>query len=603
MNKSNLPAGLSALCAILLIVMLVLQAKQKTNLETLRQGQQEFVAATEQRQQESRESVSKLAGQITNLGASMETRLKESKQQAEAFLTRLQDQGSTNSADMLRGIFQVSYDLRNELTKMRADQIAVSQTNQTLIDDQGKTFQKAIDAISAQVAGWKKDANEMRQQLDDLVNSGALFPDKTKPALEAVALAKTAEQAGDTNLAKVYYLSAVNHAPSEFTHIKNYCDIVFRDPAVTTEDLARLKSVLQISLYQIPPASVTNALALLSETEQRENTLIAANTPKPVPVNWQEQFDRITKAFPLDTAWNDLKKLSKRWTGLNQITDSLREEPSQTNLLEQVENEAELTQNVLTASRLAQVMDTILQSLDASVEQPEKAVSQLQTAEAMLGQLWGIDFNVAGWPEALSDKVDAYPKAIQSYVEIVAEVKSRPFLAKVEAERDSAKSYVDEDNRKSVLAKGHPYQRAITNCDACYERAAAAAQNISSTGGRKKAETDMKTIRDIALDAKRKQFDTYQTWAVKCCKDAFDKYQDTNFTLSPKRLPTWASTLAKDIFDKSSLMKIDQSLLSSETSRLFNDVLGKLTALMNGQGQFDAEKRIAQTAKMKLEDF
>jgi hypothetical protein len=214
--KKNLATGLSALCAILLIVLLVLQAKQKTNLETLRLEHQAFATATEQRQQESREAVTKLAGQVAMLGTNLESR-----------------------------------------------------------------FSRADQQLKEQRAERETNFSEMRHQLDDLVNSGALFPDKTKPALEAVALAKAAEQSGDTNLAKIYYLSAVNHAPSEFSHLKNYADIVFRDPATTAEDFARLKSVLQISLYQIPPASVTNALALLGETEQRENQLIAAQTPKP----------------------------------------------------------------------------------------------------------------------------------------------------------------------------------------------------------------------------------------------------------------------------------------------------------------------------------
>jgi hypothetical protein len=497
MNKSNLTNWLSALCAILLIAVLVLQTKQKNQIETLRQEHQAFVTATEQQQKERR--------------AERETNFRE-----------------------------------------------------------------------------------MHHQLDDLVNSGALFPDKTKPALEAVALAKAAEQAGDTNLAKIYYLSAVNHAPSEFSHLKNYADIVFRDPAATTEDFARLKSVLQISLYQIPPASVTNALALLSETEQRENQLIAAQTPKPVPVNWQEQFDQITKAFPLDATWSDLKKLSKRWEGLNQIAESLREEPSQTNLLEQVENEAELTQNVLTASRLAQVMDTIFQSLDSSVEQPEKAISQLQTAEAMLGQLWGIDFTVAGWPKALSDKVDAFPKAIQNHVEKVAAVKSRPFVNQIRDAAAKAKSY-------KIEQAGNKYQKAWNHYDHCMTDAKAAAVNISSTAGRKEVETALQEIGNLAVSVKRQQFDAYQKWAIDCCGDAFDTFN--SFT-TMTRDHAWQS------FHAGNLDQIDQSILAPDVSRMFNDIMSKLTMDakghmwgMDGANVFSMQKQCAEATKKKLEDF
>jgi hypothetical protein len=502
MNKSNLTNWLSALCVILLIVVLVLQTKQKSQIETLRQEHQAFVTATEQQQKEQR--------------AERETNFRE-----------------------------------------------------------------------------------MRQQLDDLVNSGALFADKTKPALEAVALAKAAEQAGDTNMAKIYYLSAVNHAPSEFSHLKNYADIVFRDPAVTTEDFARLKSVLQISLYQIPPASVTNAFNLLNETMRREEQLLAAQTPRPVPVNWQERFDQLTNSITLENSWADLKQISRRWNGLNEIIESLHEEQPDSDLTKQVERELELTQRVLAAARIASTLDTMMAALNLSSEQPEKAVSLLQTAEATLGQLWGIDSR--GWPAALQAKADQYPKSIQSRVEIVAEFKSRPYLAIVEAERDSAKSYVKEENWKSVLAKGHPYQGAITNCDSCYERAAAAAQNISSAEGRKKAEAALKEIRDIALDAKRKQFDAYQTWAITRCEIAFNKFWGIHVLT---RNDCW------DCFYDGNLGAIDQSLLSPEVNRTFNDVMEKLTTSavgvthgMDGANVFSMQKQCAEAAKKKLEDF
>ena len=528
--KTNFANWLSALCAALLIVLLVLQTKQKSELETLRKEHQAFASTTEQRQQEACEAVSKLADQVATQGTNLESRF--------------------------------------------------------LLADQQQKEQRT-----------ERETNfrEMRQQLEDLVNSGALFPDKTKPALEAVDLAKAAKQSGDMNLAKIYYLSAVNHAPSVFFHLKDYADIVFRDPAATTEDFARLKSVLQISLYQISPTSVTNALALLSETEQRGNQLIAAQTPKPVPVNWLEQFDQIAKALPLDATWIDLKELSKRWEGLNQIAESLREEPLQTNLLDQVENEAELTQNVLTASRLAQVMDTILQSLDSSVEQhPEKAVSQLQTAEATLGQLWGIDFNVAGWPKALSDKVDAYPKAIQNYVEKVTEVKSHPFVNQI---RDA----VAKANSYKIEQADNKYQKAWEHYDHCMSDVRSAAANISSSTGRKESENAYQNIGKLAADIKRRQFDAYQKWAIARCEDAYDTYNS---------FKTMTRDHAWQCFNAGHLAKIDQTVLSPDVSRMFNDVMSKITVDakghmwgLDGENVFSMQQQCAEAQKQKLEDF
>ena len=62
--KTNLTNWLSALCAILIIVLLVLQTKQKNQIETLRQQHDAFVIATTQSQQEAKEKTAEIANAI-----------------------------------------------------------------------------------------------------------------------------------------------------------------------------------------------------------------------------------------------------------------------------------------------------------------------------------------------------------------------------------------------------------------------------------------------------------------------------------------------------------------------------------------------------------
>ena len=527
MNKTNLSISLSALCAVLLVALLVRQSNQMTQLDVLRQQYETSASANTQQQQEVRDGVAKLADQLKNVGTNLESRLAQSEQQ-------------------------------------QKEQRAERETN----------------------------FRDMRQQLDDIVSSGALFPNKSKPASEAVALAKAAERTGNTALAKIYYLSAINHAPSEISILHNYAELVFRDSSATAEDFAQLKSVLQISLYQIPPASVTNALGVLSKAMRREEQLLAAQTPKPVPVNWQQRFEQLTKSNTLDDSWPDLKKISRRWDGLNEIAESLREEQPDTDLTKQVERELELTQRVLAAARLSNALDTMMAALNSSSEQPEKAVSLLQMAEATLGQMWGIDS--AGCPAALRSKIDQYPKEIQSRVEVLAEVKSRPFLAKVEAERASVSSYVAPDNLKSLNASGQRWQKIITEFNGCFERAAAAAQNISSAEGRKKAEAIIKEINELALDAKRQQFDDYQKWVLGRCQIAFDSYNNTKIVTQNDALT---------FFKNANLAAVDQGVLAVAVSRAFNDVLAKLTAEMDGKAVFSVQKDCAEQPKKRLEEF
>ena len=444
---------------------------------------------------------------------------------------------------------------------------------------------------------------EMHQQLNDLVNSGALFPDKSKPAAEAVGLALAAEKAGDTNLAEIYYLSAINHAPSEFSMLKGFAELVFHDSSAAPEDFDRLKSVLQISLYQIPPANITNALTLLNETVRRQDQLLATQTPRPVPVNWQEWFDQLVKSNTLENSWSNLTRISSRWDDLNEIVESLHEEQPASDLTKQVEQELEVTQRVLAAARLTTALDTIMKTLATSSNHPEMAVSLLQTAEETLGQVWGIDST--GWPGALLTKVKQYPNDIHSNVEIVAKVKSQPFLKTVQEARDAATNYVQKGHWQSVVAEGHPYQRTIRNCDTCYETAAAAAQNISSTECRTIAEAAMNEIRELEVNVRRLQFDDYQKWVIGLCTDTFQKYDDAHFMLDPT---TRSSVKARQFFTESSFVEVDEALLAPETSHLFNDVLAKLINEMDGKMTFTcqhemAHPEIVEKSKKKLEDF
>jgi len=329
--KTNLTNWLCGFCVILLIIVLAFQRQQQSRLNLLQRLQESLPSAVNQQLQQQHDWAVGLANQVTNLSRSVETFAAEQ---------------------------------QSRFGDLQQQQAVLSQN-----------LEQAQKAESSERA---VNFREMRQQLDDLVTSGALFPNKSKPAREAVELARDAEQAGDMNLAKIFYLSAINHAPSEFSILDEYAKLLFRDTQSTTEDYARLKSVLQISLYQIPPASISNALSLLAETTHHEEQLLAAQAPQVAPVNWAERFEQLTDTIQLDSCWMDTKQLAARLNNLDEILESVRDEQPDSILTESVGREFEITQHVLTATRLASALDVMLKTLDSSRERPEKAVSLLQ---------------------------------------------------------------------------------------------------------------------------------------------------------------------------------------------------------------------------------
>lgn len=603
MNKVNFSTWLSVACAALAVVILVTQRQQSGHIQTLLKQQTDFAQASSRQQQELRTTKSELSNQLTALAGTLNRKLDQNEQQAKQDTQALVSQATGQNQKNLQA---ARGELGVQLNSLGTNVFKILDQSAGRIQDGVVEVKRAVGEQLASNAKLREDLlkareeregnfRDMNRRLDNLLESGALFSNKSKPAAEAVSLAKAALAANDRSLAKIYYLSAVNHAPSDFTILQEFSKLVLDDKGATAEDASRLKSVLQVSLYQIPPGRIANTLTLLTETLRKEEAILTAQTPKSVPVNWQERFELLVKTNLLTKVWFDGKALTDRWQRMNEIQESVREEGSNASLLKRVEHEAELTQRVLVAARLCQTLDVILRSLDSASGKPEMMVSLLQTAEGTLGQVWGVDR--LGWPEELSSKVEQYPTNIQIRVDQIAEERSREALATVKEELEKAKSD-KSTNRSSDV--GGPFQRKSKHYERCLTKAADAARGITAARLRKESELYLQEIGKLITVAKRNQFDAYQRWVIGLCADAFGRFDSSWFAMD---ITTRSNVKARMFFDNSGFARVDQSLLAPETAHLFNDILAKLTMKMNGNGQFSTQRELAETVKMKLEGF
>jgi hypothetical protein len=104
-------------------------------------------------------------------------------------------------------------------------------------------------------------------------------------------------------------------------------------------------------------------------------------------------------------------------------------------------------------------------------------------------------------------------------------------------------------------------------------------------------------------DARRQQKSKYQEWVVSRCDPTFEAYKTTFTAGGYLKNKGYTSPRARTIFSESEFEKVDQSSLTPETARLFNDVLQKLLAEMNGEDAFATWKEMAEASKKKLEDY
>jgi hypothetical protein len=521
---------------------------------------------------------------IKKLSEQEQARAAAAQQTADSTIKKLSEQEQARAA----AAQQTADSTIKKLSEQEQARAAAAQQTADLIKKLSDEQEKARVETAQQAA-------DLSKRIDDLLESGALFPNKSKPAAEAEALAKDALAKNDRQLAKIYYLSAVNHAPSEERFLAAYADLIFATEGSSMEDLSRLKSVLQISLYQVPPQRIQSILGLLTKLSEKENVLVQAQRAKVLNTDWKAEFAKLT-AQALDQICMDENALARRLDALTEVLEGIdnQEEPDKA-FRGAVEEEAARTRQVLTAIRTANVLDRLLKELNSDVERlPNKALSILQTAEAMLGNLWGI--NSSNLPVPLRSKIDGYADTLRQSAEKVAEVKSRPLLNDVNAQLVAARTY------KSV-GVGQPLQYSIVYYEACFIKASNARREILSATSGNQAEAQLTEIRKLDEDARRQQKSKYQEWVVSRCDPTFEAYKTTFTAGGYLKNKGYTSPRARTIFSESEFEKVDQSSLTPETARLFNDVLQKLLAEMNGEDAFATWKEMAEASKKKLEDY
>ena len=435
-------------------------------------------------------------------------------------------------------------------------------------------------------------AERRYSKIDALTEWSANVADKAKQTQKALELAQKARTDGQLDLAKIYYVSAISHSPDDASILSAYADAVFASKP-SAEDLARLRSITQVAMYQISPEQIPKALAILAKTTPGEVSQ-ASQPGKIVPKSdWVGKLRDLTRV-PLDMIFSDPAKLQARMDGLAEIADALTDQPSPNGDLEkQLTADFRKTEQTLAATKTTALLDQYLANLTASADKdPIKAVSIVQAAESVMAQLWGLD--LGGLPGPLQKKIDAYPLRLKAGVDRIAEVKSAPFLAEIQKQMQRAKGVSSESNGPQIGMPG-PLQTACDTYEDCFTKAQQAYAQVSSETLRKQLEPQLTAMRDFVISMKKKQFDAYQKWAVGEITRPFEAYDKSH----------WATDSdIMQFFDSYNIAKIDQNSLAPDTARMFNEVVGKfLSQLNSAEKVVKCERKMANAQKIKLENF
>lgn len=480
--------------------------------------------------------------------------------------------------------------------------------------------------LTEQLAEIKASFDELRDSLGDRTSGRVGNQPAERDAIRrnfAVEKARELEKAGDHEKAGYYWRNAVEHASDGelLSVLGEYAEAFFKAKTEDSEaryaEAATLERLAELALVRVPPEKMDKAFELRDKCgEFRENC-----------------FDELVKAIEEETPTNDEPEAPP--------------EP----VAKQVADEVEVILN-----NLAGEIDSYTPNPNP---EPGKAPSESEcrilqlsgVAETAMSQLWFLDRS--GVEGSVTNQINAFPKRLADLIDDFNRKHDAPIVAAIN--NDSNDNAPDSISHQSKFV-------FYTNR---YETASNLFRDLRGTNDQEIARKSLERIMQKATNEKREQMNRYQLFVAHCCDLAYEGmasimsgrlskdgeilnswgYNDADdfiekkanaFSkeLTPNKLLNSANFEAvyytdyeiRNAMDKSKefgegrinipdkkkafialavfgFYRIDQSLLTPETSRIFNDVFQKYYEKLGDDDKVKSFRWMVEMPKFKLEDF
>lgn len=466
----------------------------------------------------------------------------------------------------------------------------------------------------------KSGLEELRKSVEKLAKAQTSSRTTESPSASAVETARKLAKAGKHEQAGYYWRNAVEHASDEelLSVLQEYADAFFKAKTEDSEaryaEAATLERLAELALVRIPPEEMDKAFELRAKCAKFRSDLFAETEPEVDP-----EAENEPEAEPEPIA--------------KTVADSAKK------LLDELERE---------------ITNYSGPSKDRTATEEECLILQLSgVAESTISQLWFLDRS--GLDETETKRMDAFPKRLADLVDRFNEKHDAPIVTEI---RDLASA---KPNKSYSYA---PHQRNVDFYTNQVALATAAVRHLRGTDAQTIVQKSIASIMEKVTDEKRQQMNEYQKFVANCCKRSFDCYDpllgatsleygrvpkkagykdeddfidrkirsfSQSVSLDDLRSQTdWRKIFANDTLVSQSLMtksggqaffdvanhhksfiilaingmfRIDQSLLSPETSRMLNDVFDKFRKEMKPADQVKFVRWMVEEPKIRLEDF
>lgn len=434
--------------------------------------------------------------------------------------------------------------------------------------------------------------------------------------------ARRLEQGSQHAMAGYYWRNAIEHASDDelLSVLNEYAETVFKAPVADDTAFAEattLERLAELALVRVPPDKMTDAFALRDRCVAFRETLVT-----------DEQGD-------------DDEGMATDFGGASE---------SHSEVAKSVADSVEALLNEL-AKAIADYAGT---GSTGTASGAEYKILQLSgVTENAMSQLWFLDRS--GLDAAETERIDSFPKRLADLINAFNEKHDAPLLGEIRSRADAT----PPETKSSA-----PHQRNVEFYTNQAAKASAMVRYVRGADAQAEVQQWIAAIMGKVADEKRQQMNEYQKFVANCCKLAFDSWDDamnigsigfgrvpkgkgykdeSDFILKYVRefarsVPLSALISEKDrrlIYARDNWIpqalqresggpnywdvknehksfiitaiygfyRIDQSLLTPETSRLFNDVFQKYYEKMDSARKVWSVRWMVEEPKVRLEDF
>lgn len=424
-----------------------------------------------------------------------------------------------------------------------------------------------------------REVEELNRTVRQLARAPANAPD----ARRAIGLAREAIGKGQWDLGQIYLANAITNSPRDLDCIREYASVVLERDGAPIDAVDRLSSMLQLAAYQVDSAQVQEVSSLIERAEQVRKRLLGSQVASAGNADFdpRAEWDRLATAPP--DLWKDPAGLSARLQALEDFMSRLDEHADRSpeiraKAVSEFRRWTEVSQAVRQCGYVEQCLRRLQDGEDLA---SQRAVAVVQAAENALPAFWGLD--ARQFPAELRATIDRYPQTIQDLVGRIGKARSGPVL-------DQIRQALAGD-----VAEERPWQDKCQKIEGQIQRAQHLVVQLSSADAMKEAQGLIEERTKLLRKLRNKQFSDYQQWVINRCSMTFEHYMTYNLGLSEGD--------ARQVFRENKLGEIDQSLLSPEVARAFNDILGKLIGEMGPRALVRTEHEMGITKKKRLEEF